>query len=459
MYTFRVVWCVVFIFCVSLVNCLTNLTSNTTTVTVTTTTKLTDVQRPQLSTLDKYLRSEKSFAIVNGGRNSDNTVGVPLNEISGLQNVTSQNYPRPYPVPKIVKQRLSVDNSIGLDIIINDLDIDPTSDYISLTPLNTDGSEGRPIILTGKLKEPLSIRSLGFTRANLIFEARTVGGHSFRGFSISYAPYGEVREPSTQPPDYTLSYDQLQTSSKLLVVAKNDQTSVTWNRFKEIMAQSANSYIAAEKLTLEKATPENVTLTRVAECFESWPDSENCIELEFAITLYNDSSLIPTIVDPYLEDLTPREPAGMSDLQLELMWDKFGRSAFQESGIREYELPDTRSQILKWVGIAIGVCVLMFLVLVAVFRSPAFRDRWVEDDEVAIKPKEETNKVSTVDITMYPSPDQIIPEMYPGYQTGGVSNNSHNRPTINEENKGDEDAKNNNNIGGITTRTAQSQPE
>ncbi|XP_055852796.1 uncharacterized protein LOC129916710 [Episyrphus balteatus] len=447
------VLCAVVILSVPLANCLKNTTNFTATI-------IDEVQRPQLSTLDKYLRSQKSFAIVNGiSRSSDDSVS----ENPGLQIVTSNNYPLPYPVPKIVKQRISVNNANGLDIIVTDLDIDPTSDYISLTPINADGSESRPIILTGKLKEPLNIRSLGFTRANLIFEARTVEGHAYRGFSLSYAPYGEIRSPTTQPPDYTLSYDQLQTSSRLLVVDRNEQIQTTWNKLKELLAKSANSYIEAEKLTLEKATPENVTLTRVAECFESWPNSENCIELEYAITLYNDSSLTPMVVDPFLEDLTPREVAGLSDLQLELMWDKFGRAAFQESGIQEYVLPDTRSRILTWVGIAIGVCVLMFLVLVGVFRSPAFRDRWVEDDEVAIKPKEETNKESTVDITMYPSPDQIIPEMYPGYQSGGVAN-THNRPntfdTINEENKEDEDTKNNNKIGiNKSTSVHQSNPD
>lgn len=412
-----------------------------------------DVHRPQLSNLDKYLRSQKSFALVNGNvRRSEDT---SANKIPGFQVITSKNYPLPYPVPKVVKQRLSVSNSNGLDIIINDLDIDPTSDYISLTPINADGSESRPIILTGKLKEPLNFRSLGFTRANLVFEAKTVPGHSYKGFSLSYAPYGELRTPSTQPPDYTLSYDQLPTLSSLLVVSKNDQTNTTWSNLKEILAKSTNAYIDAEKLTLEKALPANVSITRVAECFDSWPDSENCIELEFAVTLYNDLNLIPNVVDPYFEDLTPREPAGLNALQLEEMWERFGRVAFEQSGINEYILPDTRSQILQWAGIAIGVCVLMFLLLVAVFRSPAFRDRWVEDDEVAITPKEETSKDSTVDITMYPSPDQIIPEMYP--------NNHLNRPNtydaINEENKEDEDEKNNNTIGSTTLTGQSNNPE
>lgn len=442
------VLCAVFILSVPLTECLDSLPPKRENIN---TSSFDDVQRPQLSTLDKYMRSQKSFAIVNGHSRSSVDDASSLSEIPGLQIITSSNYPSPYPVQKIVKQRLSVTNSNGLDITINDLDIDPALDYISLTPINADGTEGRPIILTGKLKEPLNIRSLGFTRANLIFEARTIARHTYRGFSLSYAPYGELRSPSTQPPDYTLAYDQLQTSSHLLVVAKKDQTNTTWNKLKELLASSTNSYIKAAKLTLEKATPNNVTLTRVAECFESWPDAENCIEVEYAITLYNDTRLTPNVVDPFLEDLTPREPAGLNELQLELMWDRFGRVAFQQNGIKEYILPDTRSQILTWAGIAIGVCVLLFLIMVAVFRSPAFRDRWVEDDEVAIKPKEETNKESTVDITMYPSPDQIIPEMYPGYQNGGsVANNSHNRSntydTINEEKKEEEDVKNNNKL-------------
>ena len=86
----------IYFFIVPLANCLKNPTNLTATIFDD------DVQRPQLSTLDKYLRSQKSFAIVNGiSRSSDDSVS----ENPGLQILKSTNYPLPYPVPKIVKQR------------------------------------------------------------------------------------------------------------------------------------------------------------------------------------------------------------------------------------------------------------------------------------------------------------------------------------------------------------------
>ncbi|XP_055379604.1 uncharacterized protein LOC129610862 [Condylostylus longicornis] len=332
----------------------------------------------------------------------------------------------PYPVPTKKIYNISIDSGSDIEIYIRKLDIHPTKDFLKLTlkPEQNDISNGnnvaiisvQPLILTGSLKEQLKLKAIECTNVQIEFTALERDTDdtkkNYEGFFISYRPSGEKLLPATSPPDVTVPFDELETLSTLLVVKRSEQYNETWIKMKELLCNATNQYLQISSNNyLEPCYPHNVTFTTVVHCPQNWPKSSDCIELYFAVQLYPDFNSITTI-DPFKSVLFVREPGGLNKTLLSEMWDKTGRMIFKQAGYPEYDKASPNEQLMMWLSIGVGIMLIVFIVAIALLKSDIIKNKWVALEE---EEKKEYKNQNDIDITMYPSPDQVVPELFPGH--------------------------------------------
>lgn len=82
--------------------------------------------------------------------------------------------------------------------------------------------------------------------------------------------------------------------------------------------------------------------------------------------------------------------------------------------MQEFEIPDHHAILMLWISISLGVIIVFLLVLVAIWKMEIFQDyrrmSWKHSDDQRHIYK---NNVD-IDISMFPSPHQIVPSLFPG---------------------------------------------
>ena len=249
---------------------------------------------------------------------------------------------------------------------------------------------------------------MGTVEINIEFVAETEADHNYQGFLLTYRPFGEIPIPPTLPPDVTIPFDERETLTKYLVVDRSWEN-VTWNHMKTVLCNATNSFInsSTDNITLETCYPENITFTQILKCQDDWPDSESCIELNFAVTLFK---LRPKYSDPFLEESNPKTPGGLYDSHLKQMWNEYGKEMMETAGYPEYQIPDKHNEMFLWASLGIGVLLIAMIALVALYHAGYFGSRWSALDE---SDSNEIKVQQDIDITMFPSPDQVVPVLFP----------------------------------------------
>lgn len=79
---------------------------------------------------------------------------------------------------------------------------------------------------------------------------------------------------------------------------------------------------------------------------------------------------------------------------------------------QEYSTPDNNYILLLWGSITIGILIIFLIVLFSIWKMEIFQDyrrmTYKADDQKII-----LSNQSEIDISMFPSPHQIVPTLFP----------------------------------------------
>lgn len=122
-----------------------------------------------------------------------------------------------------------------------------------------------------------------------------------------------------------------------------------------------------------------------------------------------------------MQSLDDADQYELSKANLANMWNEFGRAKFDGMGTAEFKPPDTNAIFLLWVGVSLGIVGVFLLILYGIWKYDFFKDyrrmsRHNDDNQIIMKNQ------SDIDISMFPSPHQIVPSLFPingdGYVPG-----------------------------------------
>lgn len=166
-------------------------------------------------------------------------------------------------------------------------------------------------------------------------------------------------------------------------------------------------------------------------CPDSWFNYESCIKFRFAVPLKPFEVNHSTSLEEMLSGHDEEEYQLNAD-NLRNMWEEFGRDAFLASGYhvyrnlcntcgthfdiyifhQEYTIPDTDYLILIWSGIGLAIIFVFLIVLYIIWKMDILRDYHLMTSR-ADDQKNILSNQSEIDITMFPSPHQIVPTLFP----------------------------------------------
>lgn len=363
--------------------------------------------QPQISSLERLQRN-------NGSRVAYNEVDYESykNDTPEAVEIKSENYPNPYPPRSHNVWNITVENATGFELVLHFFDIDPTTDFLNIHLADADSEEDDSgIILTGKLKSPLKLRSPHSPHLQIEFSTNSPTGHTHGGFLLTYSPFGEIPAPITKPPEETtFAPEGVSSFSTLLTVRERDQNNETWALFRELLCQATNNFTMNHNMTLEICHPENVTFTSITKCSSLWPNNLECIELSFHILLAEGKE--EDVTEDPLNGFEFSFPQELSAENLEAMWREFGEDIFKTNKFPRYIQPQANGLILFWSGMVVAAIIVFILFLILISRLQVLKSvvKWPavdEDNQNILK------KSQDIDITMFPSPHQIVPTLFP----------------------------------------------
>uniref|UniRef100_A0A1Q3FMC6 CUB domain-containing protein n=1 Tax=Culex tarsalis TaxID=7177 RepID=A0A1Q3FMC6_CULTA len=345
--------------------------------------------------------------------------------------LVSPGYPEPY--PDIVDegyQEFNVSEGIGVQVTIHELDLDPTSDFLHIRGGSANDTDEKGPIFTGKIDKPLRFLIAHTTTFSVRFLSQHEEGaepHGHRGFRLTYAPFGTRTEPTTttttEPP---VPQEEYQWIRKEIAVSKAMMQALdTWARVRAELANASNPFVEEHKLKYKPCKPEDIRIV-AQKCPDTWPNYEECVTLRFAV---------PLRPEPVEEDQSPQGISGLfgksyisvstteppkqeyqlSEANLERMWNDYGAMALAQIGIEAYKMPENAQILLIWIAISLCILAAFIFVLYSIWKIDFFKDyrriskmnrEQPDDDRNELKKKE-------FDISMFPSPHQIVPSFFP----------------------------------------------
>uniref|UniRef100_A0A1Q3FMJ0 CUB domain-containing protein n=1 Tax=Culex tarsalis TaxID=7177 RepID=A0A1Q3FMJ0_CULTA len=345
--------------------------------------------------------------------------------------LVSPGYPEPYPdVVDEGYQEFNVSEGIGVQVTIHELDLDPTSDFLHIRGGSANDTDEKGPIFTGKIDKPLRFLIAHTTTFSVRFLSQHEEGaepHGHRGFRLTYAPFGTRTEPTTttttEPP---VPQEEYQWIRKEIAVSKAMMQALdTWARVRAELANASNPFVEEHKLKYKPCKPEDIRIV-AQKCPDTWPNYEECVTLRFAV---------PLRPEPVEEDQSPQGISGLfgksyisvstteppkqeyqlSEANLERMWNDYGAMALAQIGIEAYKMPENAQILLIWIAISLCILAAFIFVLYSIWKIDFFKDyrriskmnrEQPDDDRNELKKKE-------FDISMFPSPHQIVPSFFP----------------------------------------------
>lgn len=257
----------------------------------------------------------------------------------------------------------------------------------------------------------MKLRSPHSPHLQIEFSTNSPTGHTHGGFLLTYSPFGEIPAPVTKPPEETtFAPEGVSSFSTLLTVRERDQNNETWALFRELLCQATNNFTMNHNMTLETCHPENVTFTSITKCSSLWPNNLECIELSFHILLAEGN--VEDVTEDPLNGFEFSFPQELSAENLEAMWREFGEDIFKANKFPRYIQPQANGLILFWSGMVVAAIIVFILFLILISRLQVLKSvvKWPavdEDNQNILK------KSQDIDITMFPSPHQIVPTLFP----------------------------------------------
>lgn len=241
----------------------------------------------------------------------------------------------------------------------------------------------------------------------------------YDGFVLTYKSIGEPIQNETNNANVTIPLQEYSHIKILLKVSKVKQNNETLAQLRLLFAQSANKFITAEKLPIEQCKLENVKFVDVLHCPSTWPNSENCIQIELAIPLKIVANASVSNVKSTALSTGSGEDLDSEKIEYELtfehllqMWIRYGRPHFAQNEFDEFPPPNTKSFLVLWTSISLVVLLVFLLVLYGILKIDFLKDyrrmRWKMSDD-----QSQMCKQSEIDISMFPSPHQTVPTLFP----------------------------------------------
>lgn len=243
----------------------------------------------------------------------------------------------------------------------------------------------------------------------------------YKGFVLTYKPIGEpASKEGSGNSTVTIPLQEYSTMKVLLEVPEAKQNNETLAQLRLLFAQSANKYIEGKKLAVEQCKIENVRFLEVLHCPMTWPNSVNCIQIVVAIplkTIANVSALNANARNANSTETGVDIDSEQIEYELTLahlieMWILYGRKHFIENEFNEFVPPNPKNLIMLWTSISLAVLLVFLLLLYCILKIDLLKDyrrmHWkISDDQSRMC------KQSEIDISMFPSPHQAVPTLFP----------------------------------------------
>lgn len=233
----------------------------------------------------------------------------------------------------------------------------------------------------------------------------------YEGFVLTYRSICPIQN-STKPSNATMPSQQYPHIKVLLEVAKAKQTNETLAQLRLLFVQSANQFIVADKLPVEQAKLDDVKFIDVLPCPSTWPNGINCIQIKVAIPVKFLSNATQKTDDISADD----NAYELNYDHLLKMWLVHGRQHFAKYQFREFIPPNARSLLLLWTSISACILTAFLLVLYCIWKIDLLKDyrrmHWKMSED-----QKRMCKQSEIDISMFPSPHQTVPPLFPNELT------------------------------------------
>lgn len=292
--------------------------------------------------------------------------------------VSSDNYPNPYPHELSKTWCFDFPTAIGFQIKTEDFNLDSKHDYLTFTEKNPDFAQEEDN------ECQMVVRYTGHTAPNFeMFDEKTVIvkfysnnsiNHTFKGFKLKVVPLF-IRVKSVQGTGTVFP-----TLKKSLIISQEDQKNPDlWNvTIRDILVESTNKWLTRHNLnrTLEECKPDNVFLENVKSCPSSWPDNNNCARFEFGINLkqINDEIYYQIVNLTTKDNKIELDDYELSKKNLEKVWNEFVQFKLLEAGYPEYKLPNTTVLLVVWAFISLFIIGLFLAVLYAIWRTDVLKN-------------------------------------------------------------------------------------
>ncbi|XP_058819126.1 uncharacterized protein LOC131682013 [Topomyia yanbarensis] len=348
--------------------------------------------------------------------------------------LTSPNYPQPYPNMVNSFENFTVTGGIGVQVTIHKIDLDHVSDFLYIRGGSINDNDEKGPVLTGNITEPIRFLIPHTTTFSVHFVSQhnETDSQTHAGFLLTYAPFGTVVSPTTpSTTEMIVPREELQWLRKEISISRTMLVSVeTWPIIKTALVNASNAFIEEHQLKYKASRLEDIRIL-AQKCPDTWPSYEECVSLEFAVPL---RPLAPPIEEEpegfgvdakgklagkgYIALTTTEVPEVEYELSLanlERMWAEFGAMALAEQGIEVYQMPESESVLLIWIAISLCILAAFIFVLYSIWKIDFFKDyrrisrlsrEAPDDDRNELKKKE-------FDISMFPSPHQIVPSLFP----------------------------------------------
>ncbi|XP_058452983.1 uncharacterized protein LOC131431346 [Malaya genurostris] len=346
----------------------------------------------------------------------------------------SPNYPQPYPNSVNSFQNYTIIGGIGIQVTVHKLDLDPSSDFLYIRGGSINDNDEKGPVLTGTIKEPLRFLIAHTTTFSVHFVSQHNESEpqTHTGFLLTYAPFGTVVSPTTpSTTEMIVPREELQWIRKEISISRSMIVSVeTWPIIKTALMTASNAFIEQHQLKYKPSRAEDIRIL-AQKCPDTWPSYEECVSLEFAVPLRPLPAPIEEETDGFGLDgkgklaakgfisITttdaPETEYQLSVANLERMWKEFGAMALADQGIEVYKMPENESVLLIWIAISLCILAAFIFVLYSIWKIDFFKDyrrisrlsrEAPDDDRNELKKKE-------FDISMFPSPHQIVPSLFP----------------------------------------------
>lgn len=311
---------------------------------------------------------------------------------------------------KIIKKilnRITAEEGVGVDVTIQYLDIDPQTDFLYFRGGDKETTTESGPVLTGSISSPKKYRIVHTNKLYVHFASNSVETQNYKGFLLSYAPYGNST-PTTEAPTTlpVLNFDEIDSISVSIILPTTKRNTVTYDQFREILAAKANAFMIDYNISAVAATVEDVVFPSVRSCSQSWPNSGDCLHLEFAIPV--------ELKDLDLDDLD--QPAyELNSTNLWIIWNDYAQEEFATRGFVTYQ-KETTSILLMWIGISFGIIIVFLVVLYGISKMD-----FVQEYRRMSTGKDDTDygqKKESFNVSMYPNPYQIAPSLFPEDNVG-----------------------------------------